>query len=197
MRIAHDRANGGLVCVFDTATESIRHQVRREGPQERLRAPKQRVDEIRKSKAAEAAASASDGGGAAAESAPLDAALDDADGVSALRAFCESEMSDENLGFVLAVRGWRAAWEARDDGARAAAADEIKAEFLADGAPKQVCVGQDFYYDEGRAMFDGPAEICRSVLWLDIWPRFADTDAGRAYIAASPTRRPGRACWPW
>ena len=87
----------------------------------------------------------------------------------------------------------RAAGRLRTHAARAAAADEIKAEFLADGAPKQVCVGQDFHYDEGRAMFDGPAEICRSVLWLDIWPRFADTDAGRAYIAASPMRRARRA----
>ena len=95
----------------------------------------------KKANAAAASAPAGQGSGAPALL-NLDATLQDHEASSAFMVFAKADMSEENLEFWLKVAEFRVAWDADEDAERRKqAASAILDEYLKDGAPKQVCIG--------------------------------------------------------
>ena len=70
----------------------------------------------------------------------LDALLESEEGRSGLHDFCASEMSEESLEMLLEIRRWRLAWATSSPSGRRDGAARLVQEFLAPGAPKEVCV---------------------------------------------------------
>ena len=128
----------------------------------------------------------------------LEVVLATPEGTRALRAFCQAELSDESLEFLLAARAWRDLWVTSDQAQRRAGADEIVDEFVRPGAPREVFIrgGAGALLSSAtlsRDMFDKAVADARSVLLLDIWPRFEETDAARSLRTALQAQRAAEA----
>ena len=104
----------------------------------------------------------------------LEALLLDAEGLSAFRTFCESQVADENLSFLVEAREWRNAWSATDADTRAAHAKQLVATFLIDDAPRQVSLpsGLGDFSEIQQDMFDKAIKEARKSLIFDQFPSF-------------------------
>lgn len=114
----------------------------------------------------------------------------------ALMAYARADMSEENLEFYYAVQDYHGNWDAKleDEAARIALCNEVIAQFLKAGAPKQVCIGDNKVKlmleraEQGhyaKEMFDEAQAIARKTLLEDIFPRFEESEAGKA-LATRP-----------
>ena len=90
--------------------------------------------------------------------------------------FAQGEFSAENLEYWIAVEEYRKAWSV-------AAADTIKEDYLKEGSPKQVCIGeakalQVINTEASVDVFDSSQKIALQTLKEDIFPRFCDSPQG-------------------
>ena len=109
----------------------------------------------------------------------------------ALMAYARADMSEENLEFWYAIEDFRRNWDGKleDETARTALCNEVITQFLKAGSPKQVCIGDNKVKlmleraDQGhyaKEMFDEPQAIAKKTLIEDIFPRFEESEAGKA-----------------
>ena len=114
----------------------------------------------------------------------LELVLESDASVNVLMDFCTSELSEENLKFLLDARSWRQAWYQSDEGTRSAKAQELIETYLTPGASLQVSlpsgIERDFTEEDvHRGMFDQAMQQARKTLHLDTFPRFEETDPAR------------------
>lgn len=128
----------------------------------------------------------------------LSKTLRDDEASGALMAFARADVSEENLEFWFAVNDCRRAWDeagaaaasgyATVSEARTRRVKELIATFLKEGAPKQVCIGDQRVQaviaaaESGtfeRTSFDGAQMVAELSLAQDIFPRFVESAAGQ------------------
>lgn len=127
----------------------------------------------------------------------LDCVIDDAEACQLFKAFCESEMSEENLLFYVAAGAWKSHWALTDPAEREEKAKHLVGTFLAPGASQEVSLpsgaGQPFDVIE-RNMFDRALLAARKSMWQDTFPRFEDEPACaklKVRLTAPPTLSSG------
>ena len=116
----------------------------------------------------------------------LDAIMGHDSGLSALRAFCKAELSEESISFLLDAQAWRRQWAARSNIVRKGTASELMRQYLQPNAPMEVSLpGGGFSLETplGEAMFDSAMAHMKSTLTLDILPRFEESEEGVAVKA--------------
>ena len=99
-----------------------------------------------------------------------------------------STAHSENLEFWLEVKEFQRRWDATEDQAvRDKDVEWMIAEFLTEGGPRQVCIGDKRVQEvlDGakgnytRDMFSLPEDIAYGTLKLDIFMRFEETEEGK------------------
>ena len=115
----------------------------------------------------------------------IDAIIGTDSGLSALRAFCKAELSEESISFLLDARAWRRQWAARSNIVRKVTANELMREYLQPNAPMEVSLPGGFSLEMpvDEAMFDSAMAHMKSTLALDILPRFEESEEGAAVKA--------------
>ena len=107
----------------------------------------------------------------------LEAVIADDKGLTVLRDFCATELSEENVNFLVEARAWRAAWNTTSNDERRNGADSLVLRYLTPDAEFEVSlpagVEADFAEDKplAAAMFDRAMAAARKTLFQDVFPR--------------------------
>jgi len=113
--------------------------------------------------------------------------LETPDALDKFMEFAKKDLSEENLVFWLEVKNFKSRWDATTDLAgRGKDAKWMIEQFLQEGSPQQVCIGDTRVKevldavgeDYTREMFDLPEDIAYGTLKFDIFSRFDESEEG-------------------
>eukprot|EP00966_Prymnesium_polylepis_P200806 4652962-Prymnesium_polylepis.1 len=110
----------------------------------------------------------------------LDQCLATPDALKVFLDYARKDLSEENLELWLEVRDFKERWGSSAQATRDEEAERMINQFLNEGSPKQVCIGDarvkevldNVNGQYTRDMFALPEEIAYGTLKLDIFPRF-------------------------